>query len=82
MGKDQRLMMDPVVYAMYLYFLIVSDKDSNENDEDGLKRINAIKVILNTAKNPAYKERMTYMFSRIGSNHFLLSVEDIDACIQ
>jgi len=73
-----KINMDPVVYATYLYFLIVLEKRDDEDDEEALKRIQATHKILNIAKQPQYKERMIEMFERIGTNRALLStIEDI-----
>jgi len=73
--------MDPVIYSLYLYFLIVRNKQDNETDDAALKRIQSMKYILHIAQMPEYTERMKEMFAKInGANKF--SMEDIDKCIR
>ena len=62
--------MDPVVYAMYLYFLIAQNDELKELAEHDSKysmiQLKAMSIILNIAKDQECKEKMDEIFKSMG----------------
>ena len=60
-------MIDPVVYAVYLYFLVARGmEDSGASLDERMKQMKALAMINNISSVPKYKARLEDMFERIG----------------